>query len=265
MSKELFDARKKLSSVGTLVKQGKITNAIQCFYTGLQTMVSGSLLKSEREEFVHFIETAVDEVNYSKKIRDEFQISLSYKPGQESQLLEGVRSLLQSMEQTALSEAENVFKALEAQKKNRLTQLAGELVANNVEQAKNLAESMATDYFDDSGQFVDISEAFEHAGLNDDAIAYMEKARKLDPNAAYILNKLGILYRRGKNMEESEKMFTTALSRTPDDPYIHFNKGRLYVDWQKWKQAESSALAALSLLPEFEEAKKMAAYVAKRV
>ncbi|MDR1241496.1 MAG: tetratricopeptide repeat protein [Deltaproteobacteria bacterium] len=265
MSKELFEARKKLSSVSSLAKQGKLTNAVQCFHRGLQIMLAESLLKSEKSEFARFIEAGVREINNNKQMREQFQISLSYAPGHESLLLDSVRALLEAMEQSALSEAEQAFKARETQKKADLERLAGELAAKNMESARSLAESMAADYSDDAGLLVDISEAFEHAGLNDEAIIYMEKARKLDPDAAYILNKLGILHRRGKNMEEAEKMFTAAERHTPDDPYIHFNKGRLYVDWQKWKQAETSACAALALFPEFGEAKKMAAYIAKRV
>jgi tetratricopeptide (TPR) repeat protein len=265
MSKELFDARKKLSAVCTLIKQGKITNAVQNFHGGLQIMLGESLLKSEKKEFARFIENCVDELNRNKQIREEFQLSLSYAPGSEIQLLDSVRALLEAMEQNALNEAEQIFRAREVQKKDRLEQLKSELAKNNPEAAKNLAAALAIDFPDDAGMFVDISEAFERAGLNDEALAHMEKARKVDPDAAYILNKLGILYRRARKMEESEKMFAAAESHTPDDPYIHFNKGRLYVDWQKWKEAENSARAALVLQPEFAEAAKMAAYAAKRV
>jgi tetratricopeptide (TPR) repeat protein len=265
MSKELFEARKKLSAVCTLIKQGKITNAVQNLHGGLQIMLGESLLKSEKNEFARFIENSVRELNQNKQIREEFQLSLSYAPGHESQLLDSVRVLLEAMEQGALSAAEQSFKAREAQKKDRLGQLENELAGKNTEAVKNLATAMAADYPDDAGMFVDISELFERAGLNDEAVAYMEKARKIDPDAAYILNKLGILYRRAGKMEESEKMFAAAESHTPDDPYIHFNKGRLYVDWKLWKEAENSARAALVLQPEFAEAEKMAAYAAKRV
>jgi tetratricopeptide (TPR) repeat protein len=98
----------------------------------------------------------------------------------------------------------------------------------------------------------------------DDAILFLENASALDHESAYIHNKRGILYRKMKRFEDSEKAFNAALAITPDDPYIYFNSGRLYVDWQKWPEAHNAAQKALEYQPGFNEAKMMADYVAKR-
>ena len=265
MSKGLFDARKKLGGVGAMLRQDKVANAVQMLYSGLQEMMREPLLKSERSEFTQILDTAVKDLNANKKIQKQFNITVTYTPGEESDLLETVRMLMETLDSMALEEADNAYREREARKKANLEKAIREIEAGNLPTARVICSSMASECSDDVVMMVDIAEAFEKAGCVDDAIDYMEKARRLDSKAAYILNRLGILHRKAKNFSESEKMFTEAESRTPDDPYLRFNKGRLYIDWQKWRQALEAANAALALQPDFAEAQKMADYAAKRV
>jgi tetratricopeptide (TPR) repeat protein len=265
MSKGLFDARRKLSSVAALVRQDKPLNAAQALFDGLQAMLREPLLKSEKAEFARFVENAVREINYNKQIQTQFSIQLSYAPGEESALLDNVKLLLDTLEGLAVDEADKAFQEREASKKARFVEAMELLAAGKAEEGQKILKNLATEYYDDAGLMVEASEALEKTDHLEEAVIYMEKARFLVKDDVYILNKLGIFYRKAGRREESEKMFLAAGARTPDDPYLLFNKGRLYLDWQRWSECLAAAKAALALQPDFEEARKMAGYAAKRV
>lgn len=265
MSKALFDARRKLSSVGSLLKQDKIGNAVHALVGGLQDMLRESLLKSERSEFERLVQSAVDELNYNKTIQTKYSLRFEYKPGGERELLEDLRFLMEELEASDLESADRLSKELEVAKKARLSTLGAQLAANNTEAARDSARNMLEEFNDDANLMVDMAEFFEQSGLLEDAVVCLERARKLDPGAVYILNKLGINFRKLRNFEDSEYMFQKAAGLTPDDPNLHFNLGRLYVDWEKWPEAHKSAQKALELEPGFEVAGKMSDYAAKRM
>ncbi|MDL2285742.1 tetratricopeptide repeat protein [Desulfovibrio sp. OttesenSCG-928-F07] len=265
MSKGLFDARRKISAVGGLLRQNNVINAVQSLHNGLQDMLRENLLKSERDEFERLLTDAVRAVSSNAKIREAFQMTLTYTPGDEAGLLANIRILLDTLEQLALDEAEKRFMELEAAKQRRFEEGVTALGAGNTEKAKEIFNALAGEYGTDITLLVNIAEAYEQAGLLEDAAFFLEKASAGDPQSAYIHNKRGILYRKMKRFEDSEQAFISALAITPDDPYIYFNSGRLYVDWQKWPEAQKAGSKALELEPEFNEAKMLAEYAAKRV
>ncbi len=265
MSKSLFDARRKISQVNSLLRQNNVINAIQSLYGGLQEMLRQPLLKSEREEFEKLLTDAVRNVSSNKKVQEVFQMTLTYKPGDEVSLLENVRVLLDALEQVALGEAEKLFMEMEANKQRRFAEAEAALQAGNTAKAKEIFNALAAEHPKDVTLLVNIAEAYEKAGLLEDSAFFLEKASALDPQSAYIHNKRGILYRKMKRYDDSEKAFNAALAITPDDPYLYFNAGRLYVDWQKWPETHRAAQKALELQPGFNEAKMMAEYAAKRL
>lgn len=265
MSKGLFDARRQLSSVTTMLKQDKVANAVQTMYGGLQGMLREQLLKSERDEFSQIITNAVRALNSNDKIKTHFSIQISYTPGQESALLETIKLLMETMDSVALEEADRIFREREAKKKAMLEQGLAELAAGKTDPARGIFSSLTLEHPDDVSMLVEISEGFEKAGQLQDAVMYMEKAAALDPDSAYIQNRLGILYRKSKIYDKSEAAFAKAQSLTPDDAYIYFNKGRLYLDCEKWQLAKDAAMNALLLQPSFIEAEKLAEYAAKRI
>jgi tetratricopeptide (TPR) repeat protein len=232
-------------------------------------MLSEPLLKSEKEEFSRFIDKALRDLNNNQQFKEELVLQLSYEPGSESVLLENLHVVLETLQSAAAAESARLQREkAEALKLARAAGLEADkqaLAAQNHDEARARAAELAREAQDDAGLLVDISEAFEQSGLIQDAIEHLEKVLEMDSQSSFLLNKLGILHRKGKNLDTSEKMFLSAQKYTPDDPYILFNKGRLYVDWQNWPQALEAAKSALSLSPDFTEATMLADYAAKRV
>lgn len=265
MSKGLFDARRKFAQTNSLLRQGNALNAVQAFHGGLQDMLREPLLKSERTEFEELLGQIVKNIAVNQKVLSIFQLKLAYTPGQEKELLKNIRILLDALEAEVIDEAARRFMEMEADKNRRLAEGVAALEEGKTSRAKELFEALAKEHTKDVGLLVNMAEAYEKAGLLEEAAALLDQAAALEPGEAYIHNKRGIVFRKLKRFDDSEAAFNSALAVTPDDPYLHFNLGRVYVDSQKWPRAVSAAQKALELSPDFSEARKMADYAHKRV
>lgn len=265
MSKALFDARRQIAQVSTLLRQNNVVNAVQTLYGGVQVMVTQSLLKSEKDEFSNLISESVKNIAVNEIIRSRFAMQIVYNPGEEKRLMEQLRILLDSLEASAVSEAEKAFQERERKKREKFQKGATELGEGRVEVGKGIFESLASEYPTDVSLLVDMAEVYEKAGLLREAADLLEKALEHDQRSAYIHNKLGILYRKTKAYEKSDEHFKAAILLVPDDPYIYFNAGRLYVDSERWADAHAAAVRALECDPGFAEAQKLADYAKKRI
>lgn len=76
-------------------------------------------------------------------------------------------------------------------------------------------------------------------------------------NSLNIFNTLGVLHRKKGDMENALRHYKKALKVHPDEPYIYYNIGRLYLDMKKSAQARKYFQAALDKDHEFEEAKQV--------
>ena len=72
-----------------------------------------------------------------------------------------------------------------------------------------------------------------------------------------VFNTLGVLFRKKGDPKEALKHYKKALRVHPDEPYIYYNIGRLYLDMKKMDQAKSSFEQALEKDPAFDEAKQV--------
>lgn len=265
MSKTLFGARRKIGQVGQLAKQGNLSNAVQSLFYGVQTMVSESLLKSEKDDFVRLIEDAANTLNANKRLREELAMHITYSPGNERALLEELRMIMDTLDSAALDEADKLFKEKQKRKEAMLKQGVDALDADKPDEAKRLFNQLADEFPSDAALYVDMAEAYEKAGMLTDACFFLDKAAALDPSSAFIKNKQGILLRKLKRFDESEQAFLAAANIVPDDPNLFFNLGRLYVDWADWPKAADAGAKVLALDPGFEEAAKLVSYAQKRI
>jgi len=72
-----------------------------------------------------------------------------------------------------------------------------------------------------------------------------------------VFNTLGVLYRKKGETQLALNQYKKALKVHPDEPYIHYNIGRLYLDLKDTAMAKESFMAALKKDPEFDEAKQV--------
>lgn len=100
---------------------------------------------------------------------------------------------------------------------------------------------MIKTFKDDTDLKLTISDIYMDEGLVDQAIKYLKDAYKEDPDAVYLLNKMGITLRRAGKHDLASRVFLEAVSKSPDDEYLLFNLGRVYIDEKKWEEAAKVA------------------------
>ncbi|MCG8617197.1 MAG: tetratricopeptide repeat protein [Desulfobacterales bacterium] len=76
-------------------------------------------------------------------------------------------------------------------------------------------------------------------------------------NSLNVFNTLGVLHRKKGNMEQALQQYKKALKVHPDEPYIYYNIGRLYLDIKDMDNARKYFQAALDKDHGFEEAKQV--------
>lgn len=76
-------------------------------------------------------------------------------------------------------------------------------------------------------------------------------------NSLNVFNTLGVLYRKKGDIKEAMKQYKKALKVHPDEPYIYYNIGRLYLDAKNTTKAKTYFQVALDKDHGFKEAKQV--------
>ena len=76
-------------------------------------------------------------------------------------------------------------------------------------------------------------------------------------NSLNVFNTLGVLHRKKGNMEQALRQYKKALKVHPDEPFIYYNIGRLYLDIKDTTNAKTYFQAALDKDHGFDEAKQV--------
>ena len=265
MSGELTTARKKLATVPSLLKQQKAMPAVQAAYDAVAIMLKGGLMKTEKDEFRELIDSTVHILNSDKKLREDYPLIINYAPGEEKDLLETLREILQELQKKVSDGAQQLLAAMGKRKKEQLDKGQTLLEENNVSEAQKLFNALIREFKDDTELRAEVADKFIKSGLYDEALEYLEDALKNDPNAIFLYNRIGIVLRKMKDFEAAEKYYLRALRINNKDEYLYFNTGRLYYDWKKWEKMAKAAQKALAINPNFAEAEKMFKFAQKKM
>ncbi len=76
-------------------------------------------------------------------------------------------------------------------------------------------------------------------------------------NSLNVFNTLGVLHRKKGDVGQALRQYKKALKVHPDEPYIYYNIGRLYLDMKDTTKAKTYFQAALDKDHGFEEAKQV--------
>ena len=265
MSADLTKARQQLGQVRTMLRQGQTQPAVSAVYTNLMTILKTPLMKSEKDEFSQMLDEAVYCIATDAEIKRIFPMTLAYTPGEERQLLETLRTLLEAFDTTLLDAAQEARNQQEARKRKLLEDAEKLAIAGELDKARDLLARAAREYRGDAAYIGEIGELCIKYGLFEEAITYLEDALAQDPGLAHLYNKIGMVLRRMKRFDTAERYYLKASEYLGKDPNLFFNLGRVYVDWGKWRKAWLSAGGALKLDPEFQEARKLLEYAEKKM
>lgn len=260
---QLAKARRQANSIRTLIRQKKYLPAIQALYDTVLTMLKTPLMKSEREEFERLIDDGSYHIMADPTVRKSAALEIKYVPGQERELLDTLRMLLEAFQENIQEEAENTIRMTREHREREMSRGQALLDENNADGARGVFAVLARDSGADSEIRVEIGERFLKARQYADAVEYLGDALALNPDAVHIYNNLAMAQRKLGQFAQSEQSYLKAAQGGYKDSHLFFNMGRLYIDWQRWDKAVKAAKAALVIDPDFDEAKKLMEYAEK--
>ncbi len=264
MAADISSILRELSRAGSQVKQGRIIAATQATRTALNVLISGKLLRAEHDEFVRLLTDACGFLGNNAEVRRLFPLSLEFRVGEERALMDNLVELQTILEENATAGAADMLKDLELRKQGLLHQGRRELEAGDVPAAKKVFSAMEAEFPGDAAMNVDIADSYIQHNLYEEAAGHLEKAGNMAGASAHVYNRLGISLRKIKLYDAAETNFKKALQLEPSDPNLHFNLGRVHLDRGNWAEAQKAAENAFALDASFHEARKLAAYAAKK-
>jgi len=264
MSSTLTKARQQINSIGMFLKQGKLTPAASGLYGAVMTVMRTQLMKAEKDEFSRLIEHGVSQLNADPELRKIFPLVIPYKAGQEKELLDILRVLLNALQASVVEEVQNDQAAMEKHKRDSLAAAQEHLDKGEFDQAKEILGKLTREYAKDSQLQAQASDMLLKAELFEDAFDYLDRALQSTPDEIHLYNRIAVVLRKMKKYDVAEKYFMRAVNFAKNDPNLYFNLGRVYIDWERWDKVEKAARIALKLLPGFDEADKMLAFALRK-
>jgi len=265
MSQQLIKARSKINSVRSYIKQEKLLPAIMSLHEAVQVVLRTPLMRNEKQEFDRLLDEALGYLNNDSEFRKLCPVVLSFKPGNEKELLESLQSVLEDLQDSAVEEAQQVLASVEQTKRDQMARGKNLLEKKKFKDAKVAFDKLLLTFREDTDLKAEVAELFLAAERYEDALNYLNQALSDYPESVHLYNRIAIVLRKMGKFETAESYFKNALKYGKDDAGLFFNMGRLYVDWKKWGMVEKTAKRALQIAPDFEEAQKMLNFARKKL
>jgi tetratricopeptide (TPR) repeat protein len=101
------------------------------------------------------------------------------------------------------------------------------------------------------------AEIYMSSEKDEDAEEILNEILELQPDTVNVYNSLGVLYRKRGDLDTSLMHYEKALKIHPEGPHIYYNIGRVYMDKNLPKRAESYFKMCLKYDPDFKEAREV--------
>ena len=265
MSQDIVTIRRQLKQVPSSLRQGKMVPAVQYTLAALRLLLTTPLMKAEKDEFVGLIKEAIDYINDDSSLRKIYPLALGYHVGEEKQLFDDLHELLDILKDESLAEVEELTRIKAAKTAEALEKGQQHLDADEIDKARDVFKNIAAEFPNDSKLKGDIGEKMLAKGEFEDAASYLSEAVDLDPDQLHLYNRLAIALRKLGRFDVAENYYIKALPLAPEEPTLLFNIGRLYAEWGKWDKALEYGEKAYAIMPQFEEAKKLAAFARRKL
>lgn len=140
----------------------------------------------------------------------------------------------------------------------RQARLGKALLAENriIDAKKAFNNAVKLDPYNDD-RILDIGETYLKHRLPQEADELFQLYLKERSSDAEAYNKLGMMLRKHKYYDNAIQYYKKALTADPEEVYLHFNLARVYIEIQRIDMAEVHLKKALSIQPDFDEAKAL--------
>ena len=262
---DIVNTRRQVKQVSSLLRQDKMMPAVKAVVEALKLVLTTPLMKAEKDEFTDAIREALDYLNNDQKLRQMYPLAIEYTLGEEKKTFEQLIELLEIVNEDAMAGVAEMAKRIAEKKEAALASGKSHLDAREYDKARKVFSDISAEYAEDAELKSQIGERVLTAGLYEDAAKYFGDAVALEPNALHNYNRLAISLRKLGRFDLAESTYLSVLPLAPDDPFLLFNVGRLYAEWEKWDKALHYGEKAFSLKPDFVEAQKLAVFARKRM
>ncbi|SDN20683.1 TPR repeat-containing protein [Desulfonauticus submarinus] len=265
MSASLIQARQKLNSIQSLLKQNKVLAGVQALYDGILGYIKQPLMNNEKKELAELISKDLYYLNQNPKLREIYPVLIEYKPGEEKKLLETLKELLEILQEGVTQVAQEKLAQLEAQKQKELAKAKQHLEEKNIQAAEKIYDHLINKFQNDTKLKIEISDQLIEAEAFEKSLKYLKLAYREDPESIHIFNRLGIALRKLGRYKDAEKAYLHAIKIDPNDAYLYFNLARVYLDAKDMEKAKNTVKKALNLKPDFDLAQKMLKFIEKNI
>ncbi len=108
-------------------------------------------------------------------------------------------------------------------------------------------ESLFTDYMQQGRRMME-------QGRYEEALTFLERARRIQPDDVRLLNLLGTVYFKLNRLDEAEQIYEVLVRKNPNVAILHSNLGMIRLKKRDWDGAEVAFLRVLQLDPEHKKA-----------
>ena len=265
MSQEVSQVRINASKVSTMLKQGSLLAAVQAVRKATHMLATQPLIRAEQDDFRKLVEQGCSHLGSNRAIRTLFPLTIDYTAGEENALLETLDSLIDALHSDASEEAQKKIEEMARIKAEQLAKGQKELGIGQITEAGETFTKLKNTFPTDMVLVYDIATSYMDAGYFDEAVRYFDNAHMLAPNSVSMLNRMGIAMRKMRRFDLAEAKLLSAISIDDKDANLHFNLGRVYLEWGKLKEGLESATKACAIDPTFDEARKLGVYLQRKL
>lgn len=242
-----------------------IIRTLDSLAAALKVYIPTPLVGRDKAEIEILFAELMRTLNGVSQMKSLFPAGLSFKRGQEKQLLELAVKTNERI-RTAIGRAEvNKVRGY----KNSIDKaiLAGQklLDEKNLVEARKIFRRASEEFADEPGVFQDIGSRMLMGGMVQESVEYLERAIETAPRDPRPYGFLVAAYEGLGELEKAEGAVKNALKNFGPSDRIYLRMAKLYLKMKRWDDAYNSAEAALSLNPLSREAKKVMEQVEPRI
>ncbi len=224
----------------------------------LKLYMQNKLFGKDKIEIEYLIVEVVQIICQIQILQSYIPSDFEYTRGQEKKLYNDLVGIIRCVAENLQKESsENQEQDLEVQKNKLLEKMQSQLMSGKKMHASSHAKKLLEEYGDTADMYSHIANTYYQANMYREALTYIKKALNKDPNNIKSYRTAINSLRKLKEYEKAENIFQQALKKFGEHPNIYMNMARMYWEWEKPEEAQSTAEKAVALDPDNQEVQQV--------
>lgn len=250
------------------VKRDELVRALDCLLTALELFEPETIIGKARYVVEVNILECVSDLNSHAKIRSLLQsiaksanVAIAYVPGEEAKLAPVLQILRKALMETEAAKLRAAEEAVTGRKESLFAKARQHLAEGETPRGKGVLRQLGDEFGHEIGVLADIGKILIGAGLQWEAIEFLEQAVENFPRSSGPYADLVACYLEMREHEKAEALYLKVIKEFGEHPKTLVNLGRLYIAWSKREKAFDVLNKALQKDPGNAEARELYAKV----